>query len=805
MATVQELQASLDAVNALVDDVQARLDIIQSDLDSIDVDDPNAMDQFNQIVAQRDEVSNIWNSNTLYTQLANSYNSSPPEVQEALSIQFDALVAKASNMVSFARNQKTVSIPAKKKEIEDALANEDNENGTEPGGDNLVDPPPDDGQPINPNPGAGPGPTPPPPNEIPGRRPKNPLGYFSSYTYQISLYMVSPEARDAFILSGRRNIFASAGGRGVIIIAQSGGIKQENRSPKLPYDYYIDNLKMITATNPKSTGSGVNVTQQITFNIIEPYGFSFTKKLKEAQTQLQQESTSSTYKKITNATKQFYVLGIRFLGYDENGNIMTGDKMYNNTILDPGYSQSTGNGLFERFFDVSMVSFSFKINGKTTIYNLEMAVTEEGEGLGIKRGLLETNAQLEGNTVGKVLDELINKLNRDQDELVNQKPQKVRYANKYSINWSAPDAEFIRKASTVLPEDKYKGKWGTSPATNSSDSNSAIGEKVAPNNTVRITQFNRNMPIVQIIQDVIKYSTYLRDSLKLTYDSKLEFNTEDPSDNENKPDTSQPARWVNISTELTEAKWDDLRNDWAYNISYIIRPYEAPSSTSSYANKRSNYPGPFKRYDYWYTGLNNEILNYEQVINNSYYQAVFDPAVNTTGAGSGGEQQTTQQPNQPVNQSKTNSQDKGAQALNNYVNSLTDTTDSFMRVNITIIGDPDYLVQTSESSFAISENYRKYYGTDGYTINPNTSQFYIEVNFYEAIDYDLSKGYMSINDKIQFYKEPVTVKDPNGNPIQGVNFMPIEIQHTFSNGKFTQVLTCNQDSFGDPAVPVDKT
>ena len=44
--------------------------------------------------------------------------------------------------------------------------------------------------------------------QAPNKRLYNPLGNFSSYTYNIALFMVTPEAYDAFILSGRKNINA---------------------------------------------------------------------------------------------------------------------------------------------------------------------------------------------------------------------------------------------------------------------------------------------------------------------------------------------------------------------------------------------------------------------------------------------------------------------------------------------------------------------------------------------------------------------------------------------------------------------
>ena len=42
----------------------------------------------------------------------------------------------------------------------------------------------------------------------PGSRLQNPLGNFSSYTYQLSLYMITPDAYDEFQASGRKNINA---------------------------------------------------------------------------------------------------------------------------------------------------------------------------------------------------------------------------------------------------------------------------------------------------------------------------------------------------------------------------------------------------------------------------------------------------------------------------------------------------------------------------------------------------------------------------------------------------------------------
>ena len=106
----------------------------------------------------------------------------------------------------------------------------------------------------------------PSPTDAPGRRLKNPLGALSSYTYQLSLYMITPDAYDAFNATGRRSINAlqEATGQtntgGAYLIAQSGGINndQSQRAPGFDLDYYIDNFKLKQAINGEATQSSTN-------------------------------------------------------------------------------------------------------------------------------------------------------------------------------------------------------------------------------------------------------------------------------------------------------------------------------------------------------------------------------------------------------------------------------------------------------------------------------------------------------------------------------------------------------------------
>jgi hypothetical protein len=827
--TAAEILQYVSQAEELINTVSGQINGFESQFQALlaNPSQPNAMNQFNSLVTQRTTVADTWNNNTVYSQMIQLFNSAPQGIKNQVESRVQSTRAAAESLVKVGRTQKFETIPKTKEAIENAIKDneeqpQDDENeqpgSNEPGtssknltgeadGDSSSEEDPAANQTTGASQGVGGtsarvnGKAAADPKSSPGRRLKNPLGYFSSSTYQISLYMVTPDAYDAFILSGRRNIQAlqQAGGgnqgAGAYIIAQSGGINNttSKRAPGFNFDYYIDNLKIETATNGKETGTATNVTD-MSFTIVEPYGFSFITKLKNASAAIQQYSKKLAG--VQNPTKQFFILGIRFLGYDENGNIMTGKEQYDGLALD---EKANPNGLFENFYDILLTSIKFKIDGRATTYNIKAAAISPTVSFGIKRGFLNSNAKIQGATVEDALegpDGFITKLNADQENLLSA--GKIKEKNNYKVTWIGGGEE-IRESSIVLPEDLDKSKWATSNAKNSSESNDSEGANAAPNNTVRNIQFNRDSPALQVISQIISQSSYLRDALRVVYTSQVEPNTEKNSENQNDPNTKKTISWYNLSAEVTNARWDTVTGDFAYDINYLIQPYETPVLDSAYANPGVKYYGPHKRYDYWYTGKNSEILSYEQNLDNTYFNVVLDPTVgSSTGIANAGGNDVATVPNRPTSQNKQGTLDKGKEAQNNYLTTLYDPG-AYARAKITIMGDPDFLIQESASS--INAVYSKFYGTDGFTINPNGGQVFIEIDFKEAIDYDTQKGYLSINDSILFWKYPEDISKL----VKGVSYMVIKVISNFSSGKFTQSLECTINTFGDSGTSSQET
>jgi hypothetical protein len=646
------------------------------------------------------------------------------------------------------------------------------------------------------------------PISTPGKRLKNPLGEFPTYTYQISLYMITPDAYEAFVASGRtkvdifNNLTAGTGAGGAFLVAQSGGINNtvSKRMPGFEFDYGIDNLEITQAINGKATqDANVISAYQINFQITEPYGFSFIQKLKQANDILASYAGGAQNAPQTGS-RQFFILGIRFFGYNTAGVPAkpTDTMSYNGTAA--GQPNKTGaidplseNGaIFEHFYDITISSLKFKLDGKMTVYNIEAANAGTQAGFSQKRGTIKENTPITASTAAEMLDKLVVKLNKDQQLLADQK--KIQYPNKYEIVWM-PGTQSIIDASMISEADKDKSKSPGSGATSTKDVTAAneVKHQTASTGVAQTVTFGQGTNIMAAITQVIAQSSYINDALKVIYSTQLES----PDSTKAPPEVSnaQTKRisWFSCSTQIKTIKWDSIVNDWAYEMQYLINKYETPVVDSAYVSAGKSYPGAHKRYDYWYTGNNTEILQYEQTYDNLFFNVAVNPSEGSAAAtptGSGGApaasgpsapNTTALVPGMFTSQPRIGKTGYGMEATNNYITSLYDPG-SYAEVNMSILGDPDYLIQ--EPAFSEQVVYDKVYGPNGFNINPGGGQVFIEVDFKEAVDYTSQTGTLSINDSIRFQPYP----DDIAKKVKGISYMITDVVSKFKGGSFTQDL-----------------
>ena len=643
------------------------------------------------------------------------------------------------------------------------------------------------------------------PVDKPGRRQFNPLSEFSSYNYQITLYMITPDAYAAFIESGRKNINALVAGDpsgklvqgtgGACIVAQSGGLGTTiPRAPGMELDFYIDNLKIISLPAGPSTTSAASVTD-VSFTIYEPYGFSLISKIQKAGETLRQTSKIKNKNDLDNYTRSFFILGIRFLGYDANGNIIT-EKTIQNSSVAPD-----AGGMFERFYDILIKNMTFKLDGKISTYHFSASSVSPLEAFGNIRGRIKKDSRLVASTVYDALkgpQGLLTQLNKQQEELKKQngpsgKPT-IAEANIYDVEFLG-NSDDIKNAEVVTEADKKnKLLWPMSQVSNTQQVNDTLTVTTTPNNNKRTITFSKDTSMIQAISSIISQSKYLSNALIASYGNEIDGMAN--IENQERKSTPKPIRWYSLTSQVIPRAWDPIVGDYAYNITYYIQPYETPYVASAYVNNTIRYQGPYKRYDYWLTGKNSEVISFEQQFDNSFFIATVQSTGSPESQGQGANIPTV--PNTQQNEDKTGQLNVGKQAENSYLTSLY-ATSTWAQAKITIMGDPDYLMQDTPNT--INTVYRQFYGNDGYTINGTGGQVFIEIDFKEGVDYNNQNGLMTINESILFLPYPPELK----NIIKGVAFMIVSVESRFHNGKFTQVLDCKGPiPFDQKAAPQTK-
>jgi hypothetical protein len=604
---------------------------------------------------------------------------------------------------------------------------------------------------------------------------RNPLGVFSSYNYQISLYMLTPAAYSAFINSGRTNISAiniaalssdnkASQNQQAFLIAQSGGVnRNETRANKLEFDYYIDNLKITNNLQGPANQNATNVTE-ITFQIVEPYGFNFVSQLRRARDEVVRLSGG---KSNGGPGRQIFLLGVRFIGYDKDGNVITGKESFAGRTLD---QKGTYNGVFESYYDIFFTGFKYAIDGRSVTYNITATSAAPNVGFGIKYGRVDNGVELQGETVGEMFNNLIEKLNKTS-ETVNTNP------NVYSVVFR-DDAEKIKNAKMITKSNPNVKQKAPSTADKTAQVNDKTAAKSAPNPKLKIFSVPRDSSILQIVDQIIAESSYLQDALTVLKKSTEEQQTALKEGTQVKPTNNQQVSWYNISTKITPRGWDEKRNDFAWDIQYIIGKYDTPLILSPYFATLPYYYGPVKRYDYWYTGKNSEILSYKQDLNYNYFSVNVAGITVVNQATTGPD--VAMVPNKTNDQVRTGTLNEGLEAVNSYRTSLYDPG-SWAAAKIQILGDPDFLMQDSTDS--LETVYKKFYNNNG-SINANTGQVFIEISFKEAIDYNIDSGVMNINESIFFYNYPKDVRDQ----IKGISYQVTKCVSTFNQGKFIQDL-----------------
>ena len=623
----------------------------------------------------------------------------------------------------------------------------------------------------------------------------NPLRNFSSYTYNISLYIIDPGTFNEYAGSGSKIPSAWK------LICQSGGISNSNaRADGFNFDYYIDNLRITTATNFKMTSNANPSSFDFSFQITEPNGFKFPTDLVKAVRQVQKDFASTglmrpdDVKETVIALQFNYLLVVRFYGYDKNGNVVT---QYSQ--VDP--STTDTDAVFERSWPITISGFDFKLSDKMVVYNIKAVSTQESYGFGRIRGVIGKSGKIQGSTVQEMLAGsnpakpnenvigLVDILNKEQEDNVTKKAAEI--PDKYIITFADPSIA----NGTIIGTVDVKNAPLTKVA-NPGDSTVKTSNANSKVETAYKSLGIANQPILNVIDQVITLSSYITDSLSNKEKQIAESVVVGDSMYVPNPSASvKPLNWYSIATNVKIGKFDNIRKTNSAEITYIIQKYTIPDIRVLNISKKTEYPGPFKRYQHYYMGgpddHQKEILNFETNFNLTYFNLIGEGSnagvINNDGQA-------------PAGQGSSDASSQGV-SVHTWMGKELGPIKSYLygpasqiKSKMTILGDPDYLITAVGRGFKyITEQY----GEDGFSLNPLGGQIFVEVDFKDVSDYDKNTGLLdpAADGDIFFYDYPDNLKTT----IKGMALNVWKVESLFSRGLFTQELSFGLPNFSKGA------
>lgn len=342
----------------------------------------------------------------------------------------------------------------------------------------------------------------------------------------------------------------------------------------------------------------------------------------------------------------------------------------------------------------------------------------------------QTNLNLSGGLM-QAMNQFVSKLTEGTSAV-------YEVADQYAVEFM-PGAEAIRDATIVLPGSKKEKRAmpaGINPLLDARGLSPASQSAVSTAKTIAIVA---GQPVVQVIDTIIRNSSYI-------YDQQLTIiDAESDQEQPNPKALGKPVNWFQISFKAEVIGYDRYRNDYAYKITYLISPYVIDNYDSKYF-PIGTFRGVHKSYQYWFTGENTAVLDYNETLNSAYHMLVSGGNPNDSqmerlrrSQASTMAEMITYSYSPFSGQSAQQTEGRGNEASANLADSLYQP-DAQVLSKLRILGDPAWIQQGSFSGGLSPE----YFTTDSFypdgTINFDAEQVLYEVNWQRPTDYNLQSG-----------------------------------------------------------------
>lgn len=624
----------------------------------------------------------------------------------------------------------------------------------------------------------------------------NPLAKLASMNYSASIYLLNIEeytrllATQAKTLPTQQLIIQSGG------IDQGAGFTKGQRNKYFDVDFYLDNINIESSIGTQG-GTRAHNAMTLNFTVSEPTGITFIQRLRKAVREHQGITTPT----VSEANQNFLMV-IRFYGYDANGQLVNGSQL---GLKEVG---SDTNAVIEKWIPFQIADIRYKLSNRIVEYVVTCTVPQTAVGFSTMYATIPFDFELQAPDVATLLNGktalaattntaaanqdgassqpppnataisavktytngLAQALNDHQKSLVATKQQE--WPDEYEI--VVANVKGLSDAKVARPGRQDKQRAATPPPTTA---NQALNPQASSyNNNSKTWSVTRGTQIVQLIDLVIRNSTYITSQQNVIFDEQT-----------GKPKPQTPVatvQWYRIGCQVTPLKYDNIRRNLSYKIVYTVTPYQINDPRVT-VFPQARFRGTHKVYNYWFTGENSEVIDLDIQVDYNYTTTFSN---NQGGVPFGDWTSSSRIYEKRAFQNKPNSEGTGgtgdtttpaAQLAERLYNDA-----DIQKSALTIVGDPDWLQQSevfynNPRSINLSP-----FMPDG-SVNTAASEVLYEIKFNPVNDYNLSTGLAAINSNGGLYGQ--TTADIALEP-QSTVFNALLCRSNFRQGKFTQRL-----------------
>ena len=498
---------------------------------------------------------------------------------------------------------------------------------------------------------------------------ENPLHNYASYTYSLSLHMITIDTYNEII----NNNFVNEAPRPYVpenVLISSAGRYNDTDFKRNEYwkeDFYFEDFKMQTVITPNMRNRNTNVIE-CSFTIIEPNGFTLINRMIEAANKINKNYVAApeSYARIP------YVLQIDFFGYKETGdskpekiseltkiipitliNIETQVRQsgaeykveavaFNHQIFSqinnsiPFNTTVQASTVYEAF-NAGDVSDSIQTTFKNNLAGIEETQREISRLRQFREQLVNTSQEFIVDVSGDLqdVDTRLSQLQSDYQDYKNTSISANGLCNSFNAYFQAlktrGDITYAPTYRVEFDPEIAKSKLFSGPQPTSVTEAGTASKSTKANSKTSLIYDSGviNIPagttIDKVIDYVVRQSDYVLKQIVLPTQEGTVSAQQGIRDGKRIEDIvntlNAPLKWFKIVPTLKVGKWDDkLKRFSADIIVFYVKTFTI-SSKYPYG-PRGRVPGYVKKYDYLFTGRNRDVMDWNINFNLLYALAV---------------------------------------------------------------------------------------------------------------------------------------------------------------------------------------